>query len=171
MNAPQTGGAAGSYLLSLVIPTYNECGNIEPLVSRIELALAGRAWEALFVDDDSPDGTAAAVHRVAATRSNVRCLSRVGRRGLTSACLEGFAATQGRFVGVMDADLQHDESLLPRMLDILAAGEVELVAASRYAAGGSTGDFPLPRRLISHAGTWFARILLGIGLSDPMSGF
>jgi dolichol-phosphate mannosyltransferase len=171
MNAPQTGGAAGSYLLSLVIPTYNECGNIEPLVRRIEIALAGRSWEVLFVDDDSPDGTAAAVRQTAATRSNVRCLSRVGRRGLTSACLEGFAATQGRFIGVMDADLQHDESLLPRMLDILEAGEAELVVASRYAAGGSTGDFPLPRRLISHAGTWFARILLGIGLSDPMSGF
>jgi dolichol-phosphate mannosyltransferase len=109
---------------------------------RIEVALAGRSWEVLFVDDDSPDGTAAAVRQTAATRSNVRCLSRVGRRGLTSACLEGFAATQGRFIGVMDADLQHDESLLPRMLDILEAGEAELVVASRYAAGGSTGDFP-----------------------------
>ena len=157
--------------LSLVIPTYNEAGNVEPLLERLEQALAGRAWEVLFVDDNSPDGTTAVVRRAAETHSNVRCLCRVGRRGLTSACLEGFAATEGPLIGVMDADLQHDESLLPRMLDILQAGEAELVAASRYAAGGSTGDFPLPRRLISHAGTWFARMLLGIGLSDPMSGF
>ena len=114
MNAPQSGGAAGSYLLSLVIPTYNERGNIEPLVSRLEQALAGRSWEVLFVDDDSPgrhDG------RGSPGGSDARQCplpqQRVGRRGLTSACLEGFAATQGRYIGVMDADLQHDESLLP----------------------------------------------------------
>jgi dolichol-phosphate mannosyltransferase len=171
MSARAAEGPAGDYALSLVIPTYNEAGNIEPLLERLQQTLAGRAWEVLFVDDNSPDGTTAVVRRAAAGRSNVRCLSRIGRRGLTSACLEGFAATKGRFIGVMDADLQHDEGLLPRMLDMLEAGEAELVVASRYAPGGSTGDFPLPRRLISHAGTWFARILLGIGLSDPMSGF
>jgi len=171
MTARAAGSAAVAPALSLVIPTYNEAGNIEPLLERLERVLAGRDWEVLFVDDNSPDGTTAVVQKAAEARGNVRCLSRIGRRGLTSACLEGFAATNGRFIGVMDADLQHDESLLPRMLDMLEAGEGELVVASRYASGGSTGDFPLPRRLISHAGTWFARVLLGIGLSDPMSGF
>ena len=168
MTARAAGSAAGAPALSLVIPTYNEAGNIEPLLDRLERVLAGRNWEVLFVDDNSPDGTTAVVEKAAKARVNVRCLSRIGRRGLTSACLEGFAATKGQFIGVMDADLQHDESLLPRMLDMLEAGEAELVVASRYAVGGSTGDFPLPRLVISHAGTWFACVLLGIGLSDPM---
>src|SRR5262249_9732560 len=161
----------GGYRLSLVIPTYNEAENVEPLVNRLELVLQGRNWEVLFVDDNSPDGTAAAVQALARTRPNVRCLSRVGRRGLTSACLEGFGATTAPLIAVMDGDLQHDEALLPRMQDILESGEAELVVGSRYKEGGSTGDFPLLRSVISHAGTRLARVLLGIGLSDPMSGF
>jgi len=164
-------GTSGAYRLTIVIPTYNEAGNVAPLVDRLEAVLQGRSWEVLFVDDNSPDGTAAAVEALARTRPNVRCLSRVGRRGLTSACLEGFAATGAPLVAVMDGDLQHDEALLPRMQDILESGQAELVVGSRYREGGGTGDFPLLRRLISHAGTGLARLLLGIGLSDPMSGF
>jgi dolichol-phosphate mannosyltransferase len=171
MSASLSSGTAPACLLSLVIPTYNEAGNVGPLVERLDAALAGRSFEVLYVDDDSPDGTAAAVEALGRTKPYVRCLKRVGRRGLTSACLEGFAATSAPCIAVMDADLQHDEALLPRMLDLLQSGDVELVVGSRYAPGGSIGQFPLPRRFISHAGTWLARRLLGVPLSDPMSGF
>ena len=157
--------------LSLVIPTFNEAGNIGPLVERLAAALAGDTWEALFVDDDSPDGTAEVVARLAQERPNLRCLKRVGRRGLSSACLEGFAATSAPFIVVMDADLQHDEALLPRMLDLLRRGEAELVSGSRYLPGGGIAGLSPWRGFVSRSGNRVARALLGLGLSDPMSGF
>ncbi len=160
-----------AFELSVVAPTFNEVGNIEALVDRLGASLQGVAWEILFVDDDSPDGTADRVQEIGQRMSNVRCLKRLGRRGLASACIEGFAATSGPFLAVMDADLQHDEALLPRMLDILRAGEVELVVASRYAAGAGLGEHSTFRRLVSRGGNWAARTILDVGLSDPMSGF
>lgn len=159
------------YELSVIVPTFNEAGNVEPLVLRLEAALEGISWEALFVDDDSPDGTAEQVAKIGRGKPHVRCLKRVGRRGLSSACLEGFAATRSPFVAVMDADLQHDEALLPRMLTLLKAGDAELVSGSRYLPGGGIGEFSLARSLISRTGNRVARALLGIGLTDPMSGF
>jgi dolichol-phosphate mannosyltransferase len=160
-----------AYELSIVAPTFNEAGNVEALVSRLESCLAGVAWEILFVDDDSPDGTSDRVAEVGKRLSNVRCLKRIGRRGLASACIEGFAATSAPFIAVMDADLQHDEALLPRMLAILRGGDIELVVASRYAAGADLGEHSFFRRLISGGGNWAARAILRVGLSDPMSGF
>ncbi len=157
--------------LSIIAPTFNEAGNVEVLVDRLTAALRGIAWEILFVDDDSPDDTAARVEAVGRRVPQVRCLKRVGRRGLASACIEGFAATQAPFIAVMDADLQHDEALLPPMLEILRAGEAELVVASRYAAGGDLGEHSPFRRFISLGGNWAARTILGVPLSDPMSGF
>ena len=157
--------------LSIIAPTFNEAGNIEPLVARLAASLAGIDWEILFVDDDSPDGTSGRVEALARRMPNVRCLTRVGRRGLASACIEGFAATGAPFIAVMDADLQHDEALLPRMLAILRQGDIELVVASRYAAGADLGEHSSLRRLISRLGNWAARRLLGVPLSDPMSGF
>jgi dolichol-phosphate mannosyltransferase len=157
--------------LSIVVPTFNEAGNVETLVERLTTALSGVAWEALFVDDNSPDGTAARVEAIGRLKPNVRCLKRIGRRGLASACMEGFAATDGRFVAVMDADLQHDEALLPKMLEVLRRGEIELVVGSRFVAGGGVGEHSPWRRLVSHTGNWAARAMLGVGLGDPMSGF
>ena len=160
-----------AFELSIVAPTYNEVGNVEALVARLAATLSGVSWEVLFVDDDSPDGTAAKVEAVGAAMPHVRCLKRFGRRGLASACIEGFGATSGPFIAVMDADLQHDEALLPAMLSILRAGEAELVVASRFAAGASAGEHSAFRRLISHGGNWMGRKILGVELSDPMSGF
>jgi len=157
--------------LSIVAPTFNEVDNIEPLVERLVAALLGVSWEILFVDDDSPDGTADRVQQVGQRLPNVRCLKRVGRRGLASACIEGFAATSGPLIAVMDADLQHDEALLADMLKILRAGDVELVVASRYAPGAGLGEHSAFRRLISRGGNLAARTILGVPLSDPMSGF
>jgi dolichol-phosphate mannosyltransferase len=160
-----------AYELSIIAPTFNEAGNVAPLVERLAQSLTGVAWEILFVDDNSPDGTAARVEEIAQRSANVRCLKRIGRRGLASACLEGFGATEAPFIAVMDADLQHDEALLPRMLAILRESETELVVASRFAAGASAGEHSMLRRLISYLGNWMGRKILGVNLSDPMSGF
>jgi len=157
--------------LSVIVPTFKEAGSVGPLIARLEAALAGISWEALFVDDDSPDGTAALLAEIGREKPYVRCLKRVGRRGLSSACLEGFAATRSPFLAVMDADLQHNEALLPRMLALLKAGKVELVNGSRYIPGGGIDGFSPLRAFISRSGNRVARSLLGLGLSDPMSGF
>jgi dolichol-phosphate mannosyltransferase len=116
--------------LAVVIPCYNEAANVAPMVERLEAALAGIAWEAIFVDDDSPDGTAARAKAIAARDPRVRCIRRIGRRGLASACVEGILSTAAPFVAVIDGDLQHDETILPRMLAVLEADQAMLKAAT-----------------------------------------
>jgi dolichol-phosphate mannosyltransferase len=160
-----------SAALSIIVPTYKERGNVAELVRRLDKALAGIAWEAIFVDDNSPDGTWNAVKEIAAADSRVRCLRRVGRRGLAGACIEGMSASAAPFVAVIDADLQHDESVLPRMLGTLTAGTVDLVAASRYVEGGDADSFSGKRGFISKLATRLTHRLVGTELSDPMSGF
>lgn len=129
------------YDLAIVLPTFNESGNVGPLVDRLASALAGVHYEIIFVDDDSPDGTADAVRILAGKRDNVRVLQRIGRRGLASACIEGILAASAPYVAVMDADLQHDESVLPEMLRRIRSENLDLVVASRNIAGGSMGEF------------------------------
>jgi dolichol-phosphate mannosyltransferase len=157
--------------LSVVIPTFKERGNIEILVQRLNAALSGIAWEAIFVDDDSPDGTADLAKTIGVGDARVRCLRRIGRRGLSGACLEGMLASQARFVAVMDADLQHDETLLVSMLAALRGGAAELVVGTRYAPGGASEGFSARRLQLSQLATQMARAMLHVALSDPMSGF
>ncbi|HEX4118444.1 MAG TPA: glycosyltransferase family 2 protein [Rhizomicrobium sp.] len=157
--------------LSIIVPTYKERGNVAELVRRLDAALAGIAWEAVFVDDNSPDGTAAAVKDIASNDSRVRCLRRVGRRGLAGACIEGILSSAAPFVAVMDADLQHDEKVMPLMLKRLRDGSVDLVTGTRYVEGGSAGNFSQRRGAISRAATKLTHRLVGTNLSDPMSGF
>src|ERR1700760_3366475 len=127
--------------LSVIVPTYRERGNVAELVRRLDAALAGIAWEAIYVDDNSPDGTADAVKAIAAADPRIRCLKRVGRRGLAGACIEGMLSSAAPFVAVIDADLQHDEKILPKMLARLESGEADLVAGTRYGQGGSAASF------------------------------
>jgi dolichol-phosphate mannosyltransferase len=157
--------------LSVVVPTLNEGANVVLLVERLRNALAGCRWEALFVDDNSPDGTAALVRTIGETDGRVRCIRRIGRRGLAGACLEGMLASQARFVAVMDADLQHDETLLVAMLTRLRAGDADLAVASRYSEGGSADSLSAHRARMSRWSTRLAQFFLGVDLSDPMSGF
>jgi dolichol-phosphate mannosyltransferase len=117
--------------LSVIVPTFNEAQNISLLMSRLSIALPDVHWEVIFVDDDSPDGTARTVRRLAAADSRVRCIRRVGRRGLAGACIEGILASSAFAVAVLDADLQHDETLLPRMLASLKQG-TDLVIGTRF---------------------------------------
>ena len=157
--------------LSVVVPTFKERGNVAELVRRLDASLKGIAWEAIFVDDNSPDGTAAAVKEIANRDIRVRCLRRVGRRGLAGACIEGMLSSAAPFVAVIDADLQHDEKVLPLMLAKLRNGQADLVAATRYIAGGSAASFSEGRGAISRLATRLTHRLVGTPLSDPMSGY
>ena len=156
--------------LSIVVPTFNERANIPILVERLARLLASCDWEVVFVDDNSPDGTAAAARAIGETDSRVRCIRRIGRRGLAGACLEGMLSSQARYVAVMDADLQHDESLLVGMLDCLRSGRADLAVASRYLYGGSAAGLSKQRSRVSRWSNTLVRLLLGINLTDPMSG-
>jgi dolichol-phosphate mannosyltransferase len=158
-------------ILSIIIPTLNECENIQPLVGLLTTSLANTSWEAIFVDDDSQDGTAAYVRSLARHNPQVRCLQRIGRRGLATACMEGLLASSSPYVAIMDADLQHDEQLLPQMLAELEDGTVDLVVGSRYVAGGGIGDWDRGRARASGLATRLARIICKADVADPLSGF
>jgi len=157
--------------LSVVVPTLNERANVPLLIERLGRVLAGVDWEVLFVDDNSPDGTAAAVRGIGETDARVRCLRRIGRRGLAGACLEGMLASQARYLAVMDGDLQHDEGSLLAMLEALRAGNCDLAVASRYLDGGSAPGLSKKRARLSHWSVMLVRRLLGVELDDPLSGF
>lgn len=157
--------------LSIVVPTYNEAANVELLVEAVAAALPGTRWELVFVDDHSPDGTAARVRELAQFDPQVRIVHRYGRRGLSSACVEGILATSAPIVAVMDADLQHDERILGRMLARMREGDVDLVVGSRYVEGGCTGDWESRRVAMSRLATRLATRLTRTPISDPMSGF
>ena len=160
------------YELTVVVPTFNERDNVGVLVERLRTVLDGVAWQVIFVDDNSADGTAAAVKAIAACDARVQCLHRVGRRGLAGAALEGMMASAAPFVAVMDGDLQHDEKILPRMLSALREGDADLVVGSRYveAASAARGLSPL-RRAVSRLATALARPILKVEVTDPVSGF
>jgi dolichol-phosphate mannosyltransferase len=166
-------GSGGSSLeLAVVIPTLDERDNIEPLLERLEQTLTGIAWEAIFVDDDSRDGTAELVRRIALADRRVRVVHRVGRRGLASACLEGMMASAAPYLAVMDADLQHDETLIPRMFEAIRGSDLDLVVASRNLAPDGMGEFAAGRVRLSRLGAALSRLVLrSAKLSDPMSGF
>lgn len=160
------------YQLAIVVPTLNERDNIETLVQRLDEALSGESWQVLFVDDDSRDGTLDVLRRLSASRQNVSFIHRVGRHGLSSACIEGMLATTAPHVAVMDADLQHDETLLPRMLRLLREQDREIVVGSRFAEGGSAAGLSSSgREVVSRVGNWLANRITRVRLSDPLSGF
>ena len=165
---PATGAPV---LLSIIVPTMNERDNIEPLLTLLSAALGFVAWEVIFVDDDSSDGTADQVRAIARRDPRVRCLQRIGRRGLTTACIEGVLATAAPYIAVMDADLQHDEQLLPQMIAALDSGAAEIAIGSRYVAGGGVGEWDRGRARISRLATRLAGIICKTDVADPMSGF
>jgi dolichol-phosphate mannosyltransferase len=161
----------GGPLLSVIVPTFNERQNVRPLIDELSRVLVGIEWEAIIVDDDSPDGTASEVRQLACEKSRVRCIQRIGRRGLSSACIEGMLASSAPYIAVMDGDLQHDPAILPEMLVRLEHTDAELVVGSRYVGGGGVGDWHALRRFISVFATRVGRAVVPEGLRDPMSGF
>ena len=161
----------GTVELTVVVPTFNERENVEPLLAKLAEALSGIAWECIFVDDDSPDGTADAIRSIARADPRVRCLHRIGRRGLSTAVIEGIQSSSAPYIAVIDADLQHDETLLPRMLESIKAEGVDIVIGSRHVAGGGVGDWDKSRVAMSGFAARLARLVVSAELADPMSGF
>jgi dolichol-phosphate mannosyltransferase len=157
--------------LTVIIPTRNECDNVGPLYEELKQVLAGVEFEVLFADDDSTDGTIEQIRFLASRDRRVRLLHRIGRRGLSSACVEAAQASTAPFLAVMDADLQHDETLLPKMLAELKGGDADIVVGSRYIPGGGTGEWDEGRVKISGFATSLSRLVLRSPIADPMSGF
>jgi dolichol-phosphate mannosyltransferase len=162
MTAPQ---------LCIVVPTFNERDNAPVLFGRIDAALKSIPFEVIFVDDNSPDRTWETVRSLAQADTRVRCIRRIGRRGLSGACIEGILASSAPFVAVMDADLQHDETRLSAMFALLQNGESDLAVGSRYVGGGSAESFSSTRAGGSKFATEIAKRLLHVEIADPMSGF
>ena len=157
--------------VSVVVPTFSEVENLRELRARLERALATFDWELIIVDDDSPDGTADLARELAQQDRRVRCIQRIGRRGLSSAVVEGMLSSSAPIVAVMDGDLQHDEAVLPQMIGTLREGNLDVVVGSRYTELGSTGAWDSRRQRISRMATRLTRGLVPEELSDPMSGF
>ena len=158
--------------LTVGVPTFNERDNINPLLDRLAVALGSLSWEAIFVDDDSPDGTADLLREIAQQSPHVRVIHRIGRRGLASACVEGVLSSSAPYFAVIDADMQHDEAILPQMLETLKEHELDIVVGSRYVDGGGVAeDWDKRRQLISSFAGRTARLVIKADLKDPMSGF
>ena len=157
--------------LTVVVPTFNEAGNVPILVERLAAVLADISWEVVFVDDDSPDGTSAVAREMALRDRRVRVIRRLGRRGLSTACVEGVMSSAAPYFAVMDGDLQHDDAMLATMLATLKTEQLDIVVGSRYVSGGDTAGLDPWRKFVSRAGTRAAQTLLKAKLTDPMSGF
>lgn len=157
--------------LAVIVPTLNEFGNVAAMVAALDRALEGWRYEIVFVDDWSSDGTPDAIAAIAARRPDVRLVHRYGRRGLSSAVVEGVLATVAPVVAVIDADMQHDETLLPRLAAAVVDGSADIAVGSRYVADGSTGDWDAGRLRVSRVATTLSRHLLRQHVADPMSGF
>lgn len=166
----QHGSSAGTEL-SVIVPTFNERDNVREVVSRLDRSLRGKAWEVIFVDDDSPDGTARCVREIAQQDLRVRCIQRIGRRGLSSACVEGMLSSSSPYLAVLDGDCQHDEAMLPCMLELLKKGDADVVVGSRYMNGGGIGRWDSSRARMSRFATRLSKAVIKHELSDPMSGF
>src|ERR1700692_2606141 len=157
--------------VSIIVPTFNERENLIELTERIRSCMGDFAWEIIYVDDDSTDGSVDLARQLAQQDSRVRCIQRIGRRGLSSACVEGMLASTARYLAVIDADLQHDERLLPQMLEALKEGDIDIVIGSRYAPGGDIGDWDARRARMSRLAMRLSRVLVPAEVTDPMSGF
>jgi dolichol-phosphate mannosyltransferase len=157
--------------ISVIVPTFSEAENLADLHSRLSAVLAPESWELIFVDDDSPDGTADLARTLANSDQHVRCIQRIGRRGLSTAVVEGAMSSSAPLIAVMDADLQHDESVLPAMIRELRSRDLDIVVGSRYTEGGALGEWSENRKTISRIANRMARGLVPDHLHDPMSGF
>ncbi len=162
------GSARIAPTLSVVVPTYRESANVLALFERMKAALDGLPWEMIVVDDNSPDGTYDVAFAIAAKDPRMRCIRRVNRSGLAGAVIEGWLSSSADFVAVIDGDLQHDETILPKMYAALAGGEANLAIGTRTSSSGGLSG---ARQKLSELGAWFFRRIAGAPVNDPMSGF
>ncbi|TGL59014.1 glycosyltransferase [Leptospira sarikeiensis] len=156
--------------ISVLLPSYNEAGNIEPCINNIIKILNDTSHEIIVIDDNSPDKTWQIVEQIHEKNPRVKLIRRMTEKGLSSAIITGMNSAEGEYFFVMDADMQHDENLLPVMIDHLDKGS-DVIVGTRYANGGSTGKWSFLRKFLSIVATSFAKFFLHISISDPMSGF
>ncbi len=161
----------GRPVVSVVIPTFNEASNLPVLVRRLENVLNKIPYELIVVDDNSPDETWKVGQELAEENRHIKVIRRMDTRGLSSAVMAGFAIGQGETLAVLDADLQHDERILPELINLVSQGDADMAVGSREVDGGSYGNFAPHRRFISWGGAQLARTMLGVSVADPMSGF
>lgn len=171
MDVGKAGAGVDAVELTVVVPTFKEAKNVPLVVERLGKVLAGIPWEVVFVDDDSPDGTAEVARDIARRDRRVRVIQRVGRRGLSTACVEGVLSSSAPYFAVMDGDLQHDDAMLPKMFARLKADDLDIVVGSRYLEGERTEGLSPFRKWVSRTGGDTARLVLHADLTDPMSGF
>jgi len=157
--------------LSIIIPTLNEQDNILPLLEKLQNTLSEIDWEVIFVDDNSRDETSDVIEEISKMDNRVHLLKRLGQRGLSSAAIEGLYQSQAPFLAVMDADLQHDETLLKKMVCLMKSKPLDIVIASRYVDNATLELWSKGRILISRAATGFVRIVSRVDIKDPLSGF
>lgn len=158
--------------MAIIVPTFREKENLAAVVDCLRKIFTDRDYEVIFVDDDSDDGSYDELIRLITVNPDVRFIRRIGRRGLSSACIEGLCATGADLLAVMDADLQHDEKILPEMVKILENNaDVDIVIGTRYAGDGGTGQWSKRRQAVSQFATKLEKLLLKTSVSDPMSGF
>lgn len=159
--------------VSVIIPTFNESENICSVLKSIKEYLSKTNFEAIVVDDDSPDGTGKIVEEYAKTArdESISIIHRKEKSGLSSAILDGLKKASGEMIVVMDSDLSHPPQIIPRMLETLKKTQCDIVVASRYVSGGAIHGWPFKRKLISKIATKIAKTGLGVSAKDPMSGF
>jgi dolichol-phosphate mannosyltransferase len=157
-------------MLSLILPTYNEAGSLEELLPILREELKDLEYEIIVVDDDSPDGTWRMVQVMGGEWPQLKVLRRIGRRGLSSAVIEGFIEAKGDVFIVMDADGQHDHTLIAGLYEAVNSG-ADVAIGSRYIPGGSVGEWDERRHLMSKIATSLALLLCRTKVRDPMSGF
>jgi dolichol-phosphate mannosyltransferase len=165
------GAEAAAPVLSVITPTFNEAENLPVLVEELDHALAGIPHEIVVADDDSPDRTWEVADKLAAEDPGIQVMRRFHDKGLSAAVLDGMSIARGQYLAVIDADLQHDPTALPRMLEVVRSGSADVCVGSRATEGGGYGDWAASRRLVSWVATFIARVILRVSVSDPMSGF
>jgi len=155
--------------VSIIIPTRNERENLPVLIEKLQEVMGGRRFEIVIVDDDSEDGTWQVAEEFSKRYRNIRVIRRINRKGLSSAVTEGFLLGKGKYVAVLDADLQHDHRLIAAMLDEI--GDCDVVIGSRYMNQKSVPGWDSWRSRLSRPRTLSAQKLPKQEISDPMSGF
>lgn len=170
MSPPQPSGASNP-VVSVITPTFNEADNLPLLVERLHKALDEVPHEIIVADDDSPDRTWEVAETLAADDPTIQVMRRFHDKGLSASVLDGMSVAKGETLAVIDADLQHDETVLPAMVDRVRCGDADVVVGSRSTVGGGYGEWAASRRFVSWVATLIARLLLRVPVSDPMSGF
>ena len=160
---------SGNFLL--IVPTYNEAENIEIAINKIHQVLGDRNFEIIVVDDNSPDKTWEIVEKLKTTKDKVKLIRRFRDNGLSIAIFTGMLEAEGSVILVMDADLQHDEKIIPLLIESIKRDKFEVSIGSRDIEGGSYGDLSTKRKITSFIGKWFAKKFLKVDINDPMSGF